>query len=185
MSQSLIDELASPAGYQRLHHLCKAGHYVVVPAFEVLLDKSISADQTSKDIQLHTALRRARALVQQSKLQLLQALPQGWMAPFGFWRNFTNGHGPTDFTRYVSTQACIRPSASGSQRHMSHPCPHFALHREREGKALRVRCNFECIFNISVGGLYEFEIRISRKFLEMTKSSRSLHPRFHRGHDRN
>ena len=101
MSQSLIDELASAAGYRRLQRLCEAGNYVVVPAFEVLLDRNTVEDESSKNVQLETALRKARAIVQQSKLHLLQALPQGWLAPFGFWRNFTNGHGPTDFTRYI------------------------------------------------------------------------------------
>ena len=100
MSQTLVDELASSSGYRRLHQLCSAGNYLVIPAFEVLLDRNVPPDQTTSD-QLETALRRARALVQQTKSQLLQALPQGWLAPFGFWRNFTHGHGPTDFKRYI------------------------------------------------------------------------------------
>lgn len=99
MSKALVDDLSSAAGYRRLHQLCEAGHYVVVPALEVLLDRSISAAASSDEAKLETALRRARAVATQSKLQLLKALPQGWLAPFGFWRNFTNGHGPTDFAR--------------------------------------------------------------------------------------
>ena len=58
MSQSLVDELASSAGYRRLHQLCTGGNYLVIPAFEVLLDRTLPPDQTTTD-QLETALRRA------------------------------------------------------------------------------------------------------------------------------
>ena len=101
MSKALVEDLSSAAGYRKLHQLCEAGHYVVIPAFEVLLDRSIAAGRDSDEAKLEIALRRASAVVNQSKLQMLKALPQGWLAPFGFWRNFTNGHGPTNFARCV------------------------------------------------------------------------------------
>ena len=99
ISQSLIDELVSPEGYQRLRSLCSAGDYVVIPAFEVIVDKTAKPDELPEDSLLELGLRRARALVRGSKSELLDSLPQGWLAPFAFTRKFTAGHGPTDYTR--------------------------------------------------------------------------------------
>lgn len=136
ISKALVEDLSSAAGYRKLHQLCEAGHYVVVPAFEVLLDKSVSAGRSSDEARLEVALRRARAVVTQSKLQLLKALPQGWLAPFGFWRNFTHGHGPTDFTRCapVCCALVLRPTcAPKAQQHGPNPCPNglVACHAHR------------------------------------------------------
>ena len=100
MSQTLVDELASARGYRRLHQMCVAGQYVVIPAFEVILDTTMTGKAT-REAHLEMGLRRARAIVRHTKMQLLKALPQGWLVPFGFWRKFTAGHGPTDFTRWA------------------------------------------------------------------------------------
>ena len=99
MSQGLVDELSSDKGFHRLHQLCQAGGYIVIPAFEVLLDRTEQTSSLSADEQLQIGYSRAGALVHESKFGLLRVLQQGWLTPFGFWRNFTAGHGPTDFTR--------------------------------------------------------------------------------------
>ena len=99
ISRSLSDSLADPAKLLSLTAVTPRGNFIVVPAFEIDIRSSMSERNMTPEQALQLGVQRAKAVSEGSKGQLLNALPEGWLSPFGFWKNRTQGHGQTDYAR--------------------------------------------------------------------------------------
>ena len=100
MSSSLSQQLATADDFQQTYALAAAGFFIVVPAFEmsplnVLDDLSLGTAAA-----LQRSRERALQVARGSKADLLAPPPDGWeFGHFGFWKDYTKGHGPTDYIR--------------------------------------------------------------------------------------
>ena len=98
ISRSLSDELSNPKKLSALKAVTSAGHFVVIPAFDVNVSPSLSQD-VPQDEAFGLGIKRAIAVSNGTKRQLLSSSVEGWLNPFAFARNNTQGHGPTNYTR--------------------------------------------------------------------------------------
>ena len=71
---------------------------MVIPAFDVNVSPSLKQDVPQEEA-LGLGIQRAIAVSNGNKAQLLSSLVEGWLDPFAFARNNTQGHGPTNYTR--------------------------------------------------------------------------------------
>ena len=98
ISRSLSGELTNPEKLSALKAITSAGHFVVIPAFDVNVSPTLKQG-LPQDKAFELGIKRAITVSDGTKGQLLSSLLEGWLNPFAFARNNTLGHGPTSYTR--------------------------------------------------------------------------------------